>query len=92
MLTTYHGILKGDRIQWDQDAPKDLRADQPVQVFVTILEESKLPEMGKRSNGKKMAEALERLAESGNVLSAIPNPVAWEREQRKDRKLPGRPN
>ena len=33
--------------------------------------------------------ALERLAARGGIRS-IPDPVAWQREQRKDRPLPGR--
>jgi TPP-dependent 2-oxoacid decarboxylase len=41
-------------------------------------------------NGEKMAKALEELAENVDVSQIIPDPVAWQREQRKDRKLPGR--
>jgi hypothetical protein len=41
------------------------------------------------SNGKAMAEALEKLAAS-NAVSEISDPSAWQREQRKDRELPGR--
>ena len=33
--------------------------------------------------------ALQRLAARGGIRS-IPDPVAWQREQRKDRPLPGR--
>ena len=43
----------------------------------------------KRSDGKKMAEALEKLAESG-AFADITDPVEWQREIRKDRPLPGR--
>jgi TPP-dependent indolepyruvate ferredoxin oxidoreductase alpha subunit len=41
-------------------------------------------------NGEKMAEALEELAQNVDVSLIIPDPVAWQREQRKNRKLPGR--
>jgi hypothetical protein len=36
-----------------------------------------------------MAAALEQLAALGG-LSAIADPLEWEREQREDRELPGR--
>lgn len=41
----------------------------------------------KSVNGKKMVRSLEKLASLGGVKS-IPDPVAWQREIRKDRKLP----
>ena len=44
------------------------------------------PELPKRKN-KDAVYYLEKLAESGGV-SGIEDPVKWQREQRKDRKLP----
>lgn len=41
------------------------------------------------SNEKEMMEAMEALAAEG-AISSIPDSVAWQREQRKDRPLPGR--
>jgi len=41
-------------------------------------------------DGARVAELFEQLAKSGNVAKLIPDPVAWQREQRKDRKLPFR--
>ena len=35
-------------------------------------------------------EALKELRELGEVAKIIPDPVAWQREQREDRQLPGR--
>lgn len=35
-------------------------------------------------------EALDRLRELGGLSDVIPDPVAWQREQREDRPLPGR--
>ncbi len=40
-------------------------------------------------NGQKMAEIMEEISR-GNPYSGIKDPVAWQREIRKDRKLPGR--
>ena len=34
--------------------------------------------------------ALRSLREHGGLMATIPDPVAWQREQRKDRPLPGR--
>ncbi len=39
-----------------------------------------------RSAGERRREALEKLAEMGGITS-IPDPVAWQRELRKDRKI-----
>jgi len=33
---------------------------------------------------------LDRIAKKGNLKKTIPDPVAWQKEIRKDRKLPGR--
>ena len=34
--------------------------------------------------------AIDALRESGEIAKIIPDPVAWQREQRQDRPLPGR--
>lgn len=39
MLETYKAKIHGDKIEWESDAPKILRKDRAVEVFVTILEE-----------------------------------------------------
>ena len=38
MLETYKAILHGDKIEWEADAPKILKNNESVEVFVTILE------------------------------------------------------
>ena len=59
-------------------------------ITATIIEEkSKSVKAVKKSNGKAMADALSKIAGNGN-LKSIKNPVQWQREQRKDRKLPNR--
>ena len=42
MLETYKAKIHGDKIEWETDAPKNLRNDKAVEVFVTILEDSGL--------------------------------------------------
>ena len=39
---------------------------------------------------KEMKALLDEMAERGTLLETIPDPVAWQREIRKDRKLPFR--
>lgn len=38
MLETYKAKIYGDKIEWETDAPKILRDNRSVEVFVTILE------------------------------------------------------
>jgi hypothetical protein len=63
--------------------PLELRASQ--RVLVTVLEE----ETEREGRGQRMADALTKLAESG-TFSGVEDPVAWQREVRDDRPLPGR--
>jgi hypothetical protein len=87
MLETYQGILCDNRIEWSGEAPRHLPPHQGVRVYVTLLDA--VPNGGGESQGCRMAAALEKLAAMQRV-SAIPDPAAWEREQRQDRPLPGR--
>lgn len=82
MLKTYKAVLRANRLEWSEGIPERLAEDRPVKVTVTILE-------GDAGQGERMAEALEALAHL-DAGSAIPDPAAWEREQRPDRDLPGR--
>ena len=82
-METYRAILKGNQLEWTDPAPVDLNPEQPVEV--TILEERDQT----ANRGKRMAEALEKLAAS-DAFSEISDPSAWQREIRKDRPLPGR--
>ncbi len=87
MPQTYEAILSGDRLEWSDGAPK---TERPVRVHVTVVEPAleETPEE-RADRGKRMADALERLAEM-NAFKDITDPVAWQREIRKDRPLPGR--
>ncbi len=42
------------------------------------------------SDGKKLAEILQKIANEGGFESFGDDPVKWQKEQRKDRKLPFR--
>lgn len=86
MQSIYKAILRGDRIEWEEDIPEEIRNQPALTVFVTILDQ---PVAADDTRGLRMAEALERLAASGGVAS-INDPLQWQHEQRQDRDLPGR--
>lgn len=88
MLRTYRATLKGDRVEWSDEEPERALHDRAVPVYITLLEDTG-ESKDTSSQGQRMADALERLA-TINVLAHIDDPVAWQREQRRDRPLPGR--
>lgn len=85
MMTTYKAVLRGNRLDWRSDAPRHLAPDEAVNVHVTVLDEAAPVEVGQ---GRRMAEALERLAQS-QALAGV-DAGRWERETRAERVLPGR--
>ena len=85
MNLSYKGVLHGNRIEWANDAgPK---SDLPISVEVTVVDSQNSVDQSER--GRKMASVLERLAAAG-AFDTIADPLAWQREQRTDRELPGR--
>ena len=84
MLPAYKAILRGDRVEWIGEAPD---TDGGVPVEITVLEPADGNDTAAR--GAAMAAALQKIADAGG-LGSIPDPVAWQREIRKDRPLPGR--
>jgi hypothetical protein len=93
MLRTYRAILRGDRVEWGDDAPVPMPPERAIPVHITLLEEAggegELADPAVR--GQRMAEVLEQLA-AINAFAHIDDPVAWQREIRRDRPLPGRPS
>ena len=90
-LHTYKAVIRHDPvehhdyIEWISGKPK---TNVPIEVDISVWEEP----WGKRRVGKdrdKAVDALRKIAERGGVRS-IPDPLAWQREIRKDRPLPGR--
>ncbi len=89
MLNTYKAVLKGSRLEWRGSAPPEVSTEQGVPVEVTVLRGERLSASRASDAGKRMASALQKLAASGAVAD-IEDPVAWQREMRQDRRLPGR--
>ena len=88
MLETYRGVLRGDRIQWEQGAPEHLFPDRPVRVHITLLEPT-VPAIAGTDQGPRLADALARLASLSS--SSLPGDASeWQRQTREDRPLPGR--
>lgn len=84
MGKVYKAILRGDRLEWSGERPSpDLNAE--VEVIVSK------GEVSPRERGRRMAEALAWISALGGV-SGISAPDSWERENRRDRPLPGREN
>lgn len=84
MRAAYRAVLRGNRLEWRDEEPKDLSPDRAVEVSVTVLDTSDPP-----ARGAAMAAALERLAAAGGPRS-YGDAADWERETREERILPGR--
>ncbi len=86
MLPTYKAVLHGDRVEWADEVPAEARRQEGAVVFVTFVGS---PADVDESQGRRMADALERLAARGGP-STIGDALDWQRDQRNDRPLPGR--
>lgn len=87
-MSTYSTILKtdaGSKVNVRVPVPKKLRGGK-LRVTVTLepVKQSKDPD------DMTLLEVFEELRKLGGLKDIIPDPVAWQREQRKDRPLPGR--
>lgn len=83
-MRTYKAILRDNQIEWLEHPPETSGA---VQVYIAFPEEQDSEFSSNR--GKSMAEVLEELARR-DTFAAITDPVAWQRELRAERALPGR--
>ena len=73
-------------MEWTDEAPQLPNGKTPV--LVTIL--TPYPPAGSSEEmRRRRIAALERIAARGGIQS-ITDPVAWQREMREDRPLPGR--
>jgi hypothetical protein len=88
MLTTLKATVQGDRIRWLEESQGVFPPNRPVQALVTPLEESSSAPSPDEQSQRRLA-ALKKLG-SINAFSGIQDPVAWQRETRRDRELPTR--
>ena len=68
------------------ELPDDFLVGEEVEVVVTAVSSAEK----ERQNIALALAILRRIAERGTLAKAIPDPVAWQREIRQDRPLPGR--
>jgi hypothetical protein len=87
MLPTYRAVLRGEHLEWEDEVPETAN-QQRLDVFVTIVSDSLADG---ESRGRRMARALEDLAQKGGV-SIIEDASDWQREQREERPLPDAPS
>lgn len=83
MKRSYRATLHGDRVEW-LDRPPDHGEATPIRVTFAEGGGDQLAD-----RGDAMADALERIAERGG-LPGTEDPAQWQRQQRRDRRLPGR--
>ena len=90
---TYKAVIRHDSkehcdyVEWISGKP---RTNVPLEVeIITWEDKSDLNQYKANSDMDNAVSALEKLAELG-TFSEIEDPVAWQREIRKDRPLPGR--
>lgn len=87
MTTAYEAILNGDRVTWvGQPPPSEATNGTRVTVAISNGAAPITPE----ERRKRMIAALEALAALPSRSFDGVDPVAWQREVRADRPLPGR--
>lgn len=69
--------------------PASLRRGK-VKIVATLESEQETAGQQAESPPATPLAALKELRKLGGLRQAIPDPVAWQREQRKERPLPGR--
>lgn len=77
----YKAVLHGDRVEWLDGKPNP---QAPVEVEISVGDK---PQPAAKERRAKAAAALREIAKMGGT--GIKDPVAWQREIRKDRPLPG---
>ena len=82
-LTAQAEITPDHRLTMDVPVSADL----PVGRLEVTVALAHIP-VGLKSNNRKAVAILREIAARGRVL--VPDPVAWQREGREDRALPGR--
>ena len=87
MPEIYTEILRKDHVEWEGNHPRESLSQTPVRVQITVL--GPVPPIPDAESGKKLAMLFHRLSALGGV-SSIQDPVAWQRELRRERRLPGR--
>lgn len=86
MKQIYDAIIDGGQVRWVGLAPQ---ASGPMRVRVEVDVEGSGHE-GLRGQGAYVAEAMRRAVAATGGVTSIHDPIAWQREARVDRPMPGR--
>ena len=89
MLQSYDAVLKDNHLEWSGQSSPIIAPGASVRVQVTVLEPEKMDVQVAFRRTAEMIAALQEIASRGGV-QGISDPVAWEREMRAERELPGR--
>lgn len=87
MSQTYHARLRGNLLEWEGASPPAVSADHAIPVEVTLLDDA--IDTVSDAPGASMAAILSRLA-ALPAFGDIADAATWQRQVRKDRRLPGR--
>lgn len=89
-MTTINTVLEVDADgTLHLPVPLSLRRGK-VKVVATLQAEPETVSQGAETRRGTPLEALKELRKLGGLRHIIPDPVAWQREERKERPLPGR--
>ena len=83
----YDAILRGDTLEWTGARPSELEQTKPIPVHVVLREDA--PQISEEERKRRLGAALDAVIKL-NPFREIDDPVAWQREMRVDRPLPGR--
>ena len=81
-MKTYEAYVEDGAVTWIGDPPP---LSGRVRLRMRIV-----PEPGSEPNGAKLGRLIDDYLARTGGLTTIDDPVAWQREQRIDRPLPGR--
>jgi hypothetical protein len=85
-MEKYKATIHNERIEWESEIPADVKNGDRVEVEITLAQKPLTQSVADR---RRALAALKAIADRGGIRS-IPDPVAWQREVRKERPLPGR--
>lgn len=85
MLQTFEAVLKGNILEWANEAPKE--SHRPVKVYVTLIEEDS--SLSAEIRRQKIVELLQKIAGT-KAFATVSDPAEWQRDLRQDRPLASR--
>ena len=87
MTKTYPAVLRGGQIEWTGEVPPAGWGLTPIPVRVVV--DDAPPPLSDEERVRRRMAALDRLRELG-TYEKFGDPIEWQRNERKDRPLPGR--